>query len=465
MSFWSDVSLVASREARERGRGRTFMVSTVLGIILVVGAIVAASVLRPHDTTPTYQIGLVGQVPPELGRVVELTGSASGAVVTTRAFPDLASAEAAVKDGSLLAALLADGTILVDKRGNSQLESLLTVAVQQYERFGQAGLSQAQVDGLLTPAGPVEIRALDQGKTNPESLTVAFIGAVLLMLAISLYGQWVMLGVLEEKTNRVVELVVAAIPIRRLLAGKVVGIGMLGVGQLVLLLGAGVGAGIALDVLELPRTAVATAVWAVVWFLLGYAFYAVLYAAAGSLVSRQADASAAGMPIALGLVAFYLATFTHRASVPVFHGVPGPFLPSPGGPDGGPGPSRPGGDRPLGDRPGPGGDAGLDLRRDPSRRPGLHRGAAGLRPPAPLAAGLALRRRRRPLTGSLEETGSAPPRVTRSGCAAACLAVFLAAYQVEESDTTAGKLLTREPRDPYRNLPSLAFTITARKNG
>jgi ABC-2 type transport system permease protein len=310
MSFWSDVSLVASREVRERGRGRTFVVSTVLGIILVVGAIVAASVLRPHDATPAYQIGLVGQVPPELARVVELTGSASGGIVTTRAFPDQASAEAAVKDGSILAALLADGTVLLDKRGNGLLEGLLTAAVQQYERLGQAGLSQAQVDGLLTPAGPVEIRALDQGKTNPESLSVAVIGAVLLMLAMSLYGQWVLLGVLEEKSNRVVELVVAAIPIRRLLAGKVVGIGMLGVGQLVLLLGAGVGAGITLDLLELPRTALATAVWAVVWFLLGYAFYAVLYAAAGSLVSRQADASAAGMPVALGLVAFYLATTT-----------------------------------------------------------------------------------------------------------------------------------------------------------
>jgi len=312
MSFWSDVWLVASREIRERGRSRTFLVSAGLAIVLVVGGIAAAAALRPDGTAPDYQIGLVGEAPSDLSRALELTASASGATVATQAFPDQASAEAAVEAGSIEAALLADGTVLIDQRGDNQLEGLLTVAVQQYrfvERLGRAGLSQAQVETLLTPAGPVEIQALEQEEVNPESLAVASIGVVLLMITMSLYGQWVLMGVLEEKTNRVVELIVAALPVRRLLAGKVVGIGILGVGHLVLLLGGGVGAAITFGLLELPRTAVTTAVWALVWFLLGYAFYAVLYAAAGALVSRQDDAQAASMPIGLGMVAFYLATF------------------------------------------------------------------------------------------------------------------------------------------------------------
>ena len=292
MSFWSDVWLVASREIRERGRSRTFLVSAGLAIVLVVGGIAAAAALRPDGTAPDYQIGLVGEAPSDLSRALELTASASGATVATQAFPDQASAEAAVEAGSIEAALLADGTVLIDQRGDNQLEGLLTVAVQQYrfvERLGRAGLSQAQVETLLTPAGPVEIQALEQEEVNPESLAVASIGVVLLMITMSLYGQWVLMGVLEEKTNRVVELIVAALPVRRLLAGKVVGIGILGVGHLVLLLGGGVGAAITFGLLELPRTAVTTAVWA--------------------LVSRQDDAQAASMPIGLGMVAFYLATF------------------------------------------------------------------------------------------------------------------------------------------------------------
>jgi len=92
---------------------------------------------------------------------------------------------------------------------------------------------------------------------------VATAGVIVLFVVISSYGQWVLTGVLEEKANRVVELVVAAVPVRRLLAGKVAGIGLLGLIQMLLLVGIGLGAGVSLGLFEMPRTALATAVWAV----------------------------------------------------------------------------------------------------------------------------------------------------------------------------------------------------------
>ena len=153
------------------------------------------------------------------------------------------------------------------------------------------------------------MQSLDPTRGDPEGLAVAMAGVVLLFIVISSYGQWVLIGVLEEKSTRVVELVAAAIPIRRLLAGKVLGIGLLGLAQMLLLVGIGLGAGLTLDVFDLPATAVATAVWSIVWFLLGFALYAVINAAAGSLVSRQEDAQAAAMPIGLTAVAVYLMTF------------------------------------------------------------------------------------------------------------------------------------------------------------
>ncbi len=118
------------------------------------------------------------------------------------------------------------------------------------------------------------------------------------------------MGVLEEKSTRVVELVVSATSVRSLLAGKVLGIGFLGLAQLVFIVAIAIVAGTALDLYELPGSTAATASWAIAWFVLGFAFYAVLNAAAGSLVSRTEDAQAAATPIALVAVASYLLAFT-----------------------------------------------------------------------------------------------------------------------------------------------------------
>jgi ABC-2 type transport system permease protein len=312
MSFWRDTALVATREMRERGRSKTFVVSTLLTLILVVGAFVAAAVFSKSETAPTYKVALVGTQPADMESVLQQAATSADAVVTASVLPDEEAARAAIADGTIDAALLGNGSILVEKRGDTGLESMLTVARHQaafMERLVGAGLSQAQVADLLAPSDNVEIVTVGKAGANEEGLAIASVGVVLLFVAISLYGQWVLIGVLEEKSNRVVELIVAAIPIRRLLAGKVIGIGALGVAQMVLLIGIALGAGLSLDIFTLPRTAVATTAWAIVWFLLGYAFYAVIYAAAGSLVSRQDDAQAATMPIALGAVAVYLATF------------------------------------------------------------------------------------------------------------------------------------------------------------
>lgn len=311
MSAGRDVYLVALREVRERARSRAFIISTASTLLLLVGALAALAYLADRPP-PAYHLGVVGERPAGLDGALTLAAAASGSLVSTEPVSDRAAAEAALERGQIDAALLADGTILVERRSSPDLESLLTSALRQaafIERLTEAGLGPDDVETLLLPALRVRVEALDGGGGGSSGLAVATAGVVVLFVVISSYGQWVLTGVLEEKANRVVELVVAAIPLRRLLAGKIAGIGLLGLAQLVLLIAIGLGAGVLLDLFELPRTAAATAVWAIVWFLLGYAFYAVIFAAAGSLVSRQEEAQAAAMPIALGAVAVYLATF------------------------------------------------------------------------------------------------------------------------------------------------------------
>jgi ABC-2 type transport system permease protein len=310
MTAWRDVYLVGRREVRERVRSRAFIVSTSFTLLLVVGVLAALAYFSDRPP-PTYSIGVVGESPPGLDGALSLA-AASEALVSREDLADRAAAEAALAAGRIDAALLPGGVILVERRGAADLEALLAVALRQagfVERLAEAGLEPDEVEQLLLPAGPVRVEALDGGDDGGAGLAIATAGVVVLFVVISSYGQWVLTGVLEEKANRVVELVVAAVPVRRLLAGKVAGIGLLGLIQLVLLIGIGLGAGVSLDLFELPHTAVATALWALVWFLLGYAFYAVVFAAAGSLVSRQEEAQAAAMPIALGAVAVYLAVF------------------------------------------------------------------------------------------------------------------------------------------------------------
>ena len=123
-------------------------------------------------------------------------------------------------------------------------------------------------------------------------------------MSLAVYGQWVLTGVVEEKNNRVVELILSAVRPRHLLAGKVIGIGLLGLAQLALV--AGLAAILlAAGVFDAPASLGGSLALVVPWFALGFALYAVAYAAAGALASRQQDANSAGQPVTYTLLAAY----------------------------------------------------------------------------------------------------------------------------------------------------------------
>jgi ABC-2 type transport system permease protein len=121
----------------------------------------------------------------------------------------------------------------------------------------------------------------------------------------------VLLGVLEEKSNRVAEVVLSRVRPIELLAGKVIGIGLLGLAQLLVLAAAAAALVSMIDLADLPNLSevgLSVILGVVGWYVLGYAFYAVLYAAAGSLVSRQEDVQGvAWIPMILLVPAYLLA--------------------------------------------------------------------------------------------------------------------------------------------------------------
>jgi len=141
-------------------------------------------------------------------------------------------------------------------------------------------------------------------KATTAATAVAYIGSLLLLTSLAVYGQWVLTGVVEEKNNRVVELILSTVRPRHLLAGKVIGIGLLGLAQLALVAGLSA-ALLAAGVFDAPASLAGSLALVVPWFALGFALYAVAYAAAGALASRQQDANSAGQPVTYTLLAAY----------------------------------------------------------------------------------------------------------------------------------------------------------------
>ena len=140
--------------------------------------------------------------------------------------------------------------------------------------------------------------------------------SILLLMAIVTYGNLVLTGVVEEKSSRVVEVLLARMPARNLLAGKVAGIGLLGFGQFAVTALAALVATLVVDAVDLPAVSGGVLAWVVVWFVLGYALYAMAYGALGSLASRTEDASSVAGPVSYVLLAGYWASYIAVANDP-----------------------------------------------------------------------------------------------------------------------------------------------------
>jgi ABC-2 type transport system permease protein len=174
-----------------------------------------------------------------------------------------------------------------------------------------AAISAAKVS--VTPLIPPK-------SSNSQQLAIGIITSVLIYVALLLNGQGVAQGVVEEKTSRVVEILLATVRPWQLMIGKVAGLGTVGLLQVAVIALAGVGAGVATGSLHLHATAaVGSIVWLVVWFLLGYAAYSLAFAAVASLVSRQEEVASAVTPVLMLLVIGYVIGVSILPSNPGSH--------------------------------------------------------------------------------------------------------------------------------------------------
>lgn len=300
--------VVARREFSERIRTRAFQISIATTLVIIGAVAVLAGVLGDNGPK-TYKVGAQGPEAVAIAAAAKASGPGFDADVEVRRFNSPAQARAAVSDESVDAAV-AGGVILTRDDPPDELEQLLQGAARQV-RAGEAlrseGVSGSEARRVLDPP-PLRTRALEGGADDGDE-GVAFAASLLLYLQLIVYGLAVASGVVEEKSSRVVEVLLASIPPRSLLAGKIAGIGLLGLLQLLLTAVVGLGLASASGAIDLDAADAGVLAVVLVWFLLGYLLWACLYAMAGAIVSRQEDLQSSTTVLTLVLVVSYLVAF------------------------------------------------------------------------------------------------------------------------------------------------------------
>ncbi|WP_138759442.1 ABC transporter permease [Modestobacter altitudinis] len=293
------VRLVAGREISTRIRDKGFLIGSGVLILLILGMLVFQ--VAVNSGGESTKLGVVGGSA-AVTDALTAQGEALDTDVSVVDYDDEAAARRAVQDGDVDAALLspsaAQPELLVEKSGGSA-ETIAQGAVQ-----GMAVDQQLADAGVQLQSPPrVDVVALDpDADADLEAAVVALVGVVVLYSLLILFGQFVAQGVVEEKSSRVVELLLATMRPWQLLAGKILGLGLLGLAQMLVIAVVGVAGALAFDVVELPGRLIGTVLTVVAWFVLGYAFYASVFAAAASLVSRQEDLASVITPASVLLV-------------------------------------------------------------------------------------------------------------------------------------------------------------------
>jgi ABC-2 type transport system permease protein len=359
-----NIGLITGYEFRKRVRQRSFIVVTILILVLVILGACVPTVIQYFTATSNAQTKMVvvnnagpiaGMNDAALSRFVEtaLNGMATPATGTnTSGNPPysirIASAGSSssglqkqVKDGALSILLVLDRAANGDMRftyytntsnsslsGDPHLSQVQALAGQLnvLDKASRLGLTPTQTASLFAQPAFSAVNTGQNSRSVADTVTgyiLAYVGILLIFMSIYLYGYGVATGVAEEKGSRIMEILVNAATPFQLMVGKIVGIGAAGLAQMAgfvvvgigalllqaplkaLLLGSSAG-GLNLDV---TGASVTLLLLLLVYFLLGFLLYATLFAAVGALVKRQEEVQNVVQPVMWLFMVGYLVSF------------------------------------------------------------------------------------------------------------------------------------------------------------
>jgi ABC-2 type transport system permease protein len=321
-AFSGGVGLVAAREIRERLRTRLFKVGTLI-ILLVVAAAIVIPTVR-HSTAVPQRVGVVGALSPAERASTLASASAVATTVRFVAEPSLVAARTALRDKRIDVAIV-DGTRLLilqplagtDNSTHAQFVAATARSLGIDAAFAAAHLS-AQQATILRAASSIPVLSVEAGssKAKPTVSTTSVIGVILIFVMLQQYNTWILIGVMEEKSSRVIEVLLAALRPMQLLAGKVLGIGLVAFLQAALIVGFALGLAKAVGSTLVSGSEPLVLLATLVWLVVGYAFYCWVYAAAGSMAERQDQVQSLAFPLTLPMIFGYIVSLTAASTGP-----------------------------------------------------------------------------------------------------------------------------------------------------
>jgi ABC-2 type transport system permease protein len=309
-----DTTLIAAREIRQRLRGRLFRIVTLLMLAGVAAAIVIPALTK--GGTPLTRVGVVGAMSGAERAALDSAGRASNTRVQPVSEPDAATSRRALLAGRISLAVVDASEVVAKKEfaasdtsTTARLARAVAAVLGEQQAFRAAGLTAPQVS-QLAQARPLPVVGLQPTRAKGAARSAAVIGVILLFVLLSQYNTWTLIGVMEEKSSRVVEVLLATVRPIQLLAGKVLGIGLLVLAQAGLVVGFALALGAAVGSNLLHGAGPVTVVSTLLWLVLGYAFYSWVYAAAGSMAERQDQVQSLAIPLAIPMLVGYIFALT-----------------------------------------------------------------------------------------------------------------------------------------------------------
>jgi ABC-2 type transport system permease protein len=289
-------------------------------ILLGVAAAIVIPKIHSSSITAAQRVGVVGQVTAGITEVVKYSGEQAQTPVQIVPEQSVADAEAALRSGQLDLAIVDGDRIVVNEPLSGKSESSTSTLVQVLapelgvlHAYQAAGLSPDQI-GQVAHARAVPVQSLHAGSRRGVIKSTSVIGVVLIFLMLTQYNTWILIGVMQEKASRVVEVLLATLRPLELLGGKVLGIGLVAMGQAALIVAEAFILSKAVGSDLLHGTGPVLILSDLLWLVLGYAFYCWVYAAAGSTAERQDQVQTLALPLSLPIIIGYVYSITVASS-------------------------------------------------------------------------------------------------------------------------------------------------------
>ncbi|MER2136851.1 MAG: ABC transporter permease [Arthrobacter sp.] len=293
-------AIVTLREVMVKARDRSYLISTLVTLVLIVGVVIFNAYMS--SKAEEYTVAVTGPDAVSVVKTAHETGQADGGNTSFEAVEASSpeTAEDLVRSGEADAALLVafDGWTLT---GNEELPTGLQQGIAEALRAEVLEINAANA-GTTSEAlleGSEFKTALLNGDAENQFVAqfTGFVFGFLFYMAAIVFGMAIATSVLEEKQNRVVEILATAIPIRQLLYGKVAGNTILAMIQLALYAGAALLALTFTGTADSVSTIIPASGWFLVFFLVGFLILASLWAMIGSMASRSEDLNNSSGPV------------------------------------------------------------------------------------------------------------------------------------------------------------------------